>query len=59
VNVEQARPQFVPSHVAEPPVGTGHALQDEPQVLVDELLEHVLPHRCVPEGQAHAPLWQT
>jgi hypothetical protein len=49
----------VPSHVAEPPVGTGHALQDEPQVLVDELLEHALPQRCVPEGQAHAPLWQT
>ena len=38
-----------------PPVGTGHAVHDVvPQEFVDELLEHIPPHKCVPGGHAHA-----
>jgi hypothetical protein len=52
-------PQLVPLQVADPPLGAGHAVQDVvPQELVDALLEHVLPHKCVPEAHAQTPLWQ-
>jgi hypothetical protein len=59
VNVEQVRTQLVPLHVADPFVGTGHATHEVvPHELVDELLEHVPLHECVPGGQAQPPLWQ-
>jgi hypothetical protein len=49
----------VPLHVADPPLGDAQAAHDvAPQELVDELLEHALPHRCVLDGQAHAEPWQ-
>ncbi len=49
----------MPLQVADPAEGEAQAVQDVvPQELVDELLEHALPHRCVPDGQAQAEPWQ-
>ena len=44
-SVEQASTQLVPLQVTDPPVGTGHAVQDVvPHEFVDELLEQLAPH---------------
>jgi hypothetical protein len=51
-------PHAVPLHVALPFEGTGHAVQDAPQVLVELLLSHVPPQLCVPLAQ-HLPLEHT
>jgi hypothetical protein len=51
-------PQDVPSQVAVPPVGAGHAVHDVPHDDVDVLLSHVEPQRCVPVGHAQWPPWQ-
>ena len=53
----QLIPHEVPSQVAVPFEGTGHAVHDVPQEFGDALLEHVLPQLCVPLGQAHTPFW--
>jgi hypothetical protein len=52
--VVQVMPQFMPSHVAEPPpVGTAHAVHDVvPHELVAELLTQALLHTCV-RGAVH------
>jgi hypothetical protein len=53
----QLMPQAVPLHVAMPFVGAGQEVHDVPHELMDVLLEHVVPQRCVPAGQAHADPW--
>ena len=40
----QVPPHIVPSQVAVPPVGTGHAAQLDPQVSTEVLPTHELPH---------------
>jgi hypothetical protein len=40
----QVPPHDVPSQVAVPPVGTGHAVQDDPQPAVLVLATQALPH---------------
>jgi hypothetical protein len=40
----QVPPHVVPSQVAVPPVGTGHAVHDVPQPAVLVLATHALPH---------------
>jgi hypothetical protein len=51
-------PQLTPSHVADPPAGAGHGVQDEPQVAGDVLLTHTPLHSWVPIGQPHVPAVQ-
>jgi hypothetical protein len=54
----QLIPHIIPSQVAEPLVGTGHALHDDgPHEPVDELLTHLPMHSCVPDGQPQWPAW--
>lgn len=48
-------PHEVPSQVAVPPAGTGHAVHKEPQVLTEALLTQVPLQSCCPEGHAHTP----
>lgn len=50
----QFTPHDVPLHVAVPLAGTGHRVQDAPQVLTLLLDTHVPPQFCVPAG--HVPL---
>jgi hypothetical protein len=45
VPLGQDAPQLVPSHVAEPPVGTGQAVQETPQVATCMLLTQASPQR--------------
>ncbi len=47
----QVIPQFVPSHVAEPLAGTGHAVQSAPQLDVLLFERHVPPQSWKPELQ--------
>jgi hypothetical protein len=56
--VVQDPPQFVPSHVGEPPVGVGQAVHAVPHELVDVLLEQVPLQSWEPVGQAQAEVWQ-
>src|SRR3974390_1108802 len=50
----------VPSHVADPPKGDGHAVQEVvPHELVDVLLEHTPLQGCDPTGHTHFEPWQT
>lgn len=52
----QPTPHWVPSQVAAPPWGAGHAVHEVvPQLLVSMLLTHVPPQLCMPLGQAHLP----
>jgi hypothetical protein len=44
-------PQLVPSHVAEPPIGTGQATQAMPQLATSVLLTHWPVQICAPEPQ--------
>jgi hypothetical protein len=48
--------QVVPSQVATPPVGTGHATQAEPQLATSALLTHRPVQLCVPAAQIGDPL---
>jgi hypothetical protein len=45
-------PQFVPSHVAMPPVGVGQAAQRVPHEPVEPLFMHVPLQSCMPVGHA-------
>jgi hypothetical protein len=58
LRLPQLVPHDVPSQVALPPVGTGHAEHEVPHEPVDVLLEQVPLQSCVPLGQAQALLWQ-
>jgi len=44
-------PQEVPSHVAVPFWGTGHAEQATPQLLMSSFRTHFPPHKCCPDSQ--------
>ena len=44
-------PQLVPSHVADPPVGTGQATQAMPQLATSVLITHWPVQICVPDPQ--------
>ncbi len=44
-------PQLVPSHVADPPIGTGQATQAMPQLATSVLLTHCPVQMCVPAPQ--------
>jgi hypothetical protein len=56
--VLQAVPQLVPSQVATPLAGAGHAEHEEvPQEAGEALLTHDVPHACVPEGHWQVPAW--
>jgi hypothetical protein len=49
-------PQLVPSHVAVPFAGTGHAVHEViPQLLTLVFETHIPEHRCRPIGHWHAP----
>jgi hypothetical protein len=50
-------PQFVPSHVGEPPVGVGHAVHEVPHEPVSMLLLQVPLQSWEPVGQAQAEVW--
>jgi hypothetical protein len=58
--VAQVMPQVVPSHVAEPFVGTGHAVQEDPHVRTAVLSAQAFPQACEPLGHAapQVPLLQ-
>jgi hypothetical protein len=43
IPVGHCPPQIVPSQVAVPPVGTGHAVHDDPHELVDWSLAQLVP----------------
>lgn len=58
--VGQVSPHLVPSHVADPPVGAGHAVHDVvPHVATALLLTHLVPHKCCPLGHPQTPAWHT
>jgi hypothetical protein len=44
-------PQLVPSHIADPPIGTGQATQAMPQLATSVLLTHCPVQMCVPGPQ--------
>jgi hypothetical protein len=48
----QVPPHIVPSHVAVPPVGTGHGTQAEPQLATSLLSTQIPTQLCVPSLQA-------
>ena len=48
-------PQLVPSHVADPPIGTGQATQAIPQLATSVLLTHCPVQMCVPAPQIVPP----
>lgn len=50
------RPQEVPSQVAAPLAGTGHGVQDVPQVATSELLTQAPLHEWEPARHTESPL---
>jgi hypothetical protein len=46
-------PQAVPSQVADPPLGAGHGVHEEPHVATDVFETQAPLHSWVPEGHAH------
>ena len=49
-------PHAPATHVAEPPVGAGHAVHDEPHDVTEVSETQLLPQRCVPLPQTQLPI---